>query len=151
MGSWSEYDLQAYNISIVPTSSLTTFFGIQELPQSPFSNSVILNSKYKPDNNDGLSEDEAEFFFYLSAVEDTQSQLVEPAVYDLAAFLLRLCCFSSRDRFILHRTKSTFRMVGKDIDAVVNVSLVNELGQYLLLVQEDKVCTLSSFFTIIII
>ena len=104
VGSWSDRDLKDFNISTVSTSSLPAFFGIQDLPLSPFANSVILNSMDKPNNEDDLSEDEADFFFYLSAVEHS-IRPEDPTVGDLAAFLLRLCCFSSRDRFICQRPK----------------------------------------------
>ena len=137
MGYWSISGLEELKISIVPTSSSTAFFGIQELPQSSFSNSVILNSTWA-DNNDGLSEDdsEARFFFLLSA-----AQLQD----DLAAFLLRLCCFSNRDRFIRLRPKLQFQMLGKTLGVVPNVALVNKYRDVLLLVQEDKVCTFHLF------
>jgi hypothetical protein len=88
VSDWSDYELKAFNISIVP-ASYETFFGVQELPSSPFANSVILNSRYEPDNTDGLSEDEANFFFLLSA--DGGS-----ALGDLTAFLLRLFGFQQR-------------------------------------------------------
>ena len=60
--NWTGRELLAFNISIVP-AGLTAFFGIRELPHSPFANNVVLNEYLEPANRDGLSEDEAGFFF----------------------------------------------------------------------------------------
>lgn len=136
--SWSNYDLEAFNISIVHTG-LTSFFGVEELPHSPFANNVVLNSEYEPQNRDGLSKDEADFFFYQTAAEGG-GHPVESAVGDLAAFLLHLFHFSSRDRFICQRPRVQIEMLGKSFNAMVNVALVDRHYDFLLLVQdlEDK-------------
>jgi hypothetical protein len=135
--SWSDNDLKAFNISIVPTD-IPTFFGVEELPSSPFANSVILNSLCgpPPNNRDGLSEDEANFFFYLSAVEDAEP--MRSAIGDLASFFLRFFRFSSKDRFIRQRPKMHLQMSWKTVDAIADVALVDR-SYFLLLVQEDKV------------
>ena len=142
--SWTNHELQAFNISIVPTG-LTAFFGIRELPHSPFANNVVLNEYLEPANRDGLSEDEAGFFFYLGTVENDEP--VEPAVGDLAAFLLRFCNFSSRELFIRQRPILHFKMSEKRVNAIPNVALVDWRKSYFLLVQEDKVDIVHHFCT----
>lgn len=140
LSSWSSYDLDAFNISIVPTG-VRAFFGVPELPPSSFANNVVLNSCLKPDNTDGLSEDEEGFFFYLDIAEDDKPE--EPAVGDLAAFLLRFCNFSGRDLFIRRRptlSRWDFEIFGERTgEAMVDVALVDRYNDYLLLVKEDKV------------
>ena len=144
-GSWSNYDLQAFNISIVPTD-LTTFFGVQELPDSPFAHGMVLIFDYEPNNTENLSEDDAGFFFYLSVVENALPVDVETAVDDFAAFLLRFFGFSSRDQFIRRRPMLPFEIQKKRVDARVNVAVVNGSNCFLLLlVQEDKVGILHLF------
>ena len=138
---WSHYDLEAFNISIKRTD-LTTFFGVQELPQSPFENTVLLDESQVDER--GFSEDEVGFFVYLAMAEDYLA--VDPAVGDFAAFLLRFFGFSSRDLFIRQRPMLRFEIPGKRFDAIVDVALVDRYNYFLLLVQDRVGIKYFSFF-----
>ena len=143
---WTNYDLKAFNISIVPTG-LTAFFGVQQLPRSPFDNNVVLNT-FHADKMNGLSKDEAGFFTYLTSVELKGVGTVEPTVVDLAAFLLYFFFSdSSKDLVILQYRMLHFQMSGKRVDAIVDVALVDRDMRYFLLVQKDYVGIFHLFYT----
>ena len=128
------YDLQTLNISIVPTGP-AAFFGVQELPSSPFANSVVLNSEDEPVNS--LADENEANFFYLNAVE--RRDRGESASGDLAVFLPRFFHFSSRDRFICQMPTINFEIMGKTADATPSVALDDRSSFFLLLLQYDKV------------
>lgn len=136
---WGNNELEAYNI-VIQNAPVPAFFATQNLPPSPIAGTTVWNvERETPDTE--LSELESDFFFYMKAVEETES--LESAVDDFAYFLLRMLGFTSKSRKIRQRPPMHFVMCGKRVDACADVTLVDGKS-YLLLVQEDKVGFLHS-------
>lgn len=130
---WSSHELEAFNI-IVRDVPIPAFFAAQDLPPSPVEETALWT--LERDTPEGeLSEMESDFFFYMKAVEESES--LESAVDDFAYCLLRILGFTSKNRKIRQRPPMHFVMSGQKVDACADITLVDGRS-FVLLVQEDK-------------
>lgn len=142
---WTPNDLRAFNIQVVREDS-ESFFGTANLPMPQNISPIIWNNVTAPTGQ--FSKADHNFFAYL---EDAMRMRPgeESLVNDFAVFLLGMLDYDDYHwQRVLHtRQEMTFYMCGNKVDAKADVTVVEREGplfQYVLLVQEDKVCPRTS-------
>jgi hypothetical protein len=140
---WGPYELIAFNINVV-SEDIGAFFGNADLPQLTVS-SAILNNLEKPTGP--LLKSDKNFFAYL---EDAMTMIPDKEdsgyVADFVTFILEMMHYDEGRRVIHPRKEIGFEMCGERVKAIPDVCVLERFGeyfQYLLLVQEDKVCELT--------
>ena len=130
---WTENELVAFNIRI-DNFDAATFFDNANVPL-PSVSPVILNNLEMPAGPLGKSD--RQFFHYLrDAMRATGGGA---CIGDFAAFILRLLDYDAPDRVIHQRKEISFVMAGQRVNAKPDVCVTTD-SDYVLLVQEDKVC-----------
>jgi hypothetical protein len=135
---WGMNELIAFNIKVKAVDA-PTFFGNAVLPQ-PMVLSVILDNLEEPVGP--LLQSDIHFFGYMA-----NAMIISPNkksnVDGFVAFVLKMMHYDEGCRLIHMRTKMGFEMCGQYVNAKADVCVVEPpttSSNYLLLVQEDKVC-----------
>lgn len=131
---WTDNELRAYNIEVVP-ESVATFFGNSNLPPPTISPAILAHETYPAV---GLPTDERLFFYLLE-----EAMMIPPgeesAVDDFAAHLLLLLGYAEPNRFIRTRREIPLFMCSAYTHTKTDVCVVNRnWGKLVLLLQEDK-------------
>ena len=142
--SWTPNDLRAFNIQVI-REDIESFFGkinnLKHKPKTTPISPVIWNNVEAPAGK--LSKSDKNFFAYLE--DAMQIRLGEQSlVIDFAAFLLGMLGYDDDlQRVLRTRREMSFYMCGAKVDAMADVAVLERegpLSQYVLLLQEDKVC-----------
>ena len=131
---WTENELRAYNIEVVP-ENVATFFGNPNLPPPTVSPAILAHETYPAA---GLPTDDRLFFNLLEDAMTIPSG-EESAVDDFAAHLLRLLGYAEPNRYIRTRADIPLFMCSDYTDTKTDVCVVDRASRkFLLLLQEDK-------------
>jgi hypothetical protein len=131
---WTDNELRAYNIEVVP-ESVATFFGNSNLPPPTIGPAILAHQTYPAA---GLPTDER-LFFYLLEEAMMFPPGEESAVDDFAAHLLLLLGYAEPNRFIRTRRGIPLYMCSAPTHTKTDVCVVDRTwGKLLLLLQEDK-------------
>lgn len=140
--AWVPRDLEAFNIHITREDT-QSFFGmaVSDLPVPQNISPIIWNNIMAPAGQ--LSKTERLFFAYL---QDAMEMLPdeESQVDDFVIFLLGLLDYDNGQHVLHTRKEMSFYMCGSRVDAKADVTVIERHGsyfEYILLVQEDKVCS----------
>ena len=132
---WTDNELRAYNIEVVP-ESVATFFGNSNLPPPTISPAILAHETYPAAGLPHLPDDVRNFFDLLEAVM-TPSEWWS-AVVDFSIHLLRLLGYNKQNRIIRRRTIIPLYMCSANTHTKTDVCVVDcTTERSLLLLQMD--------------
>ncbi|KAF6754865.1 hypothetical protein DFP72DRAFT_1169858 [Ephemerocybe angulata] len=137
--TWTPYELRAFKIKVVREDN-QAFFGAADLPAPNGVSPIIWNNVTAPPGP--IPKIFRDFFAFL---EDMmwRRQGEESLVIEFAAILFEMLGYDAGQRILQRRREVLFDMCGIEVDAKVDVTVVDEwhspsFFRYILLFKEDK-------------